>query len=135
MPGKPVTEELKIKEYKLRPRYVEAIFDREYHSSMEQSPSHLIFLTALIHIQKMLYTYLCHELGIEYDPYGKEKIKIWPTVVNVRMPKLITKETDISHKLWITRLAKRSEHRLFINFTSKIDGSVTIDGTAMILKI
>src|SRR4051812_49354203 len=68
MPNRPVTEKLKIREYRLWDRYAEATLDREYFSSMEKSPNHLVFLTACAHFQKICYVYLTHEFGFEYGP-------------------------------------------------------------------
>ena len=86
MPGRPVQERLLIREYRVEDRYAEAHFDREYASSMQNSPSHLIFLSALVHTQKLLYLALCREFGFHYDPDGPERFKIWPTKVEVRIP-------------------------------------------------
>ncbi|MEM7192787.1 MAG: hypothetical protein AAF405_07985, partial [Pseudomonadota bacterium] len=86
MPERPVKEVLHIREYRLGDHYAEAHFDRSYHSSMLKSPSHLIFLSAVAHLQKIVYVYACHHLGLEYDPHGPEKLKIWPTTVNIEMP-------------------------------------------------
>src|SRR5579884_1602489 len=61
MPARPVSETLRPKEYRIWNRYIEAEFDREYYSSMLNSPDHLIFLTALIQVQRIVYIYLCHE--------------------------------------------------------------------------
>jgi len=135
MPDRPVREKLLVRKYNVRPRFIEAIFDREYHSSMEKSPSHLIFLTALAHMQKMVYVYFCTEFELGYDPHGPEKLKIWPTHVDVRMPGMITSEKEISHRLWITRLTQKSPEKYFVDLHSVIDGIVTIDVTAMLLKI
>ena len=135
MPDRPVTEKLLIKEYRIGPRYIESVFDRTYCSSMEHSPSHLVFLSALVHTQKMLYTYFCHEFELEYDPFKKEKLKIWPTIVNVKMPKMITEEGGISHKMWITRFIKRTKTKFFIETKSNVNDIIVINGSAMILLI
>lgn len=109
MPGRPVSETLHVREYRTGERYVEAHFDREYQSSMKASPSHLIFLTALVHTQKMLYLALCREFGLDYDPEGEEVLKMWPTKINVKIPTMIAEEEDLVQKLWIRKLRKVDE--------------------------
>jgi hypothetical protein len=93
MPGRPVEERFHVAQYRMWDRYVEATFDREYASTMANSPSHLIFMTALAHGQKMLYLALRHEFGLDYTPDGRERLKWWPTTVDVDIPKLY-KQTD-----------------------------------------
>ena len=104
MAGRPVREELHVHEYRVGSRYAEAHFDREYHSSMSKSPSHLIFLSTLVHTQKLLYVALCREFGFAYEPKGPERFKLWPTKVSVRIPELIPEEENLVQRLWIVGL-------------------------------
>lgn len=104
MPGRPVEETLHVREYRVGDNYVEAHFDREYRSAMKASPSHLIFLTALVHTQKMLYLGLCREFGLDYDPEGAEQFKMWPTKIEVKVPELIAEEEGLVQQLWIRRV-------------------------------
>ena len=76
---------------------------------MERSPSHLIFLSTLVHTQKLLYLALCREFGFEYDPNGGESFKMWPTKINVRIPELIEEEEGLVQKLWVTDLRQFNE--------------------------
>ncbi|MEQ8763133.1 MAG: hypothetical protein RL885_04350 [Planctomycetota bacterium] len=124
MPGRPVSETLTIKEYRVGERYIEATFDREYHSSMDKSPSHLIFLTALVHTQKLLYAALCEELGLEYDPEKSESIKIWPTRLDIELPRMVRKNRDIVQRLWITDLEQVSETEYRVSLFTKIESQI-----------
>ena len=83
LPDKSVKEDIIVKKYILKERSIEAIFDRKYYSEMAQSPDHLIFLSALVHLQKMIYIYLCYEFGLSMKLEENEKLKIWPT--NIKM--------------------------------------------------
>lgn len=133
MPNKPVEEVLKIKEYRIWNRSIEARFDRSYHSSMDKSPSHLIFLSSLVHLQKMLYVYFCHEFGIDYDPFGPEKLKIWPTKVDVNMPKMITETEDLKHQVIIDNFMQTKSNAYYGSSTSFINDNMIIRGEAAIL--
>jgi len=106
MPGRPVEEDLHVREYRVGERYVEAHFDRTYRSAMKASPSHLIFLSALVHTQKMLYLGLCREFGFDYDPDGPERFKMWPTKVECRIPELIAEERGLVQRLWVRELRR-----------------------------
>jgi hypothetical protein len=123
-----VEETFVIREYRLWHRYIEAEFDRRYVSQMAHSPSHVVFLTALAHTQKMLYVYLCHELGIPYEPDGPERIKLWPSKVEVRMPKLVTAEVGVVQRLHVTDLVRYGDRRFKMYAESKIDHVIALKG-------
>jgi hypothetical protein len=135
MPNREVEETFFVREYRLWHRYMEADFDRTYLSQMAHSPSHIIFLTALTHVQKMLYVYLCHELSIPYEPDGPERMKLWPSKVNVRMPKLVTTEQGIVHRLHITSLRRYGDTKLKVVVRSKIDNVISIDGEVPVFLV
>ncbi len=134
MPDRPVEETLHIREYRVGDRYVEAHFDRSYRSSMAASPSHLIFLTALVHTQKMLYLGLCREFGFDYDPEGAEAFKMWPTKIDVRIPELIAAENDLVQQLWIHEVkpVRDGAHRAKIEVRV---GSFRIEATVPVFML
>lgn len=134
MPDRPVRETLFIREYRIWNQYIEATFDRSYSSSMERSPSHLIFATALAHTQKMLYVYACHHFDAPYDPRGPERFKIWPTKVDVRMPKMVRQESDIVHCLHVASIKQLGENTFKFRVKSKINNVLTIDGDVPIFR-
>ncbi|NQT97475.1 MAG: hypothetical protein HQ562_07010 [Candidatus Marinimicrobia bacterium] len=132
MPNMGVKESLYIKEYRIGDNYIEATFNREYQSSMKNSPSHLIFLSVLVHMQKMLYVFMCHNQGLKYDPYGKEVLKVWPTSLDIQMPKLITQCNDIIHRIDIKKIRKIKEKIFSVTADTNINDIITINGMAMI---
>ena len=76
MPNKHVDENIEIKEYRIWDNAIEAIFDRDYHTEMANSPNHLTFLSSLINLQKMVYVFMHDYLSLEYDKNGKELLKV-----------------------------------------------------------
>ena len=135
LPGKNVKEDIIIKKYILKERYIEAVFDRKYHSDMAQSPDHLIFLSTLVHLQKMIYIYLCYEFGLSMKLEDNEKLKIWPTNININMPKMITETEDISHAIKIKSLRKTGSKTYFGKCESSINGIVRISADALVYTI
>jgi len=133
MPDRRVEEILTTKKYIVKNRYVEVLFDREYISEMLNSPSHLIFLSSQIQLQKLLYVYLCHEFGLPYQPGDKELIKIWPTRVDVSIPNLIRNTKSIKQNVDIHELSSESEGTYNIKCTTNVNDSMKIYGEAMIL--
>ena len=128
MPDRPVQETLHIQRYSIAPGYIEAQFDRTYESAMLNSPSHLIFLTALVHTQKLLYVYACHVLGLEYDPHGPEVLKIWPTEVSITMPRMLRDERDLVHRVHIDGFESAGPKRYMLTMRSSVNRAVNING-------
>ena len=126
MPGRRVEETLYCKEYRVWDDYGEATFSRKYLSEMEQSPSHLIALTALCHTQKLLYVCLCHRFGIEYNAFDKERIKIWPMEANIKMPSLITRTENLIQRIAITAPEQRGAKTFQCTLQTIIDDSMEI---------
>ncbi|MCR9243732.1 MAG: hypothetical protein NXI31_01785 [bacterium] len=126
MPGKPVEEDLEVREYRVGHRYAEAHFDRSYRSSMKASPSHLIFLSVQVHTQKVLYLLLCREFGLDYDPNGPELLKMWPTKLTVAIPELIGDERDLVQKVWIRKVRKIRDKAYKVSIETRV-GSLKVE--------
>lgn len=132
MPDRPVRETIFIHEYRIGERYIEGDFDRRYFSSMRQSPDHLIFVTALIHQQKLLYALLCHEFGLEYDPHKPEVLKIWPTVIHIEIPKLVRQRDGLIQKLWIDPPVRLREGRYNVNYRTCVGNDMAFELSAYV---
>tara|TARA_Y100000590_G_scaffold461115_1_gene621972 strand:+ start:1927 stop:2487 length:561 start_codon:yes stop_codon:yes gene_type:complete len=132
LPKKNIKERIDVKKYHLKKRFIEAIFDRKYSTDMIHSPDHLIFLSSLIQLQKMIYIYLCYEFDLNINLNEKEKLKIWPTNINIDMPRMITKKTNLSQKIKIKNLRKLNSQSYFGKCESNIDGIIHITADAMI---
>ena len=135
LPKKNITEKINVKKYCLKKRFIEAIFDRKYSTDMIHSPDHLIFLSSLIQLQKMIYIYLCYEFNLNINLSDKEKLKIWPTNINIDMPRMITKKTNLSQKIKIKNLRKLSNHSYFGKCESNIENLIHITADAMITVV
>ena len=64
---------------------------------MLNSPSHLTFLSSLTNLQKMVYVFMHHYLSLDYNKDANELIKVWPGKLNIDMPKMVMKKTNIRH--------------------------------------
>jgi len=133
--NKNITEILTIKNYKIWDGSIEATFSRKYETDMAASPNHLIFISALINLQKMVYIYMHHFLNIKYQPDGDETLKVWPTDLNISIPKLYTNEHDIVHRLDVTSIRNIGKNRYFMNADTFIEDSLSISGKALIIRL
>jgi hypothetical protein len=134
MPDRSVREELRIREFRVGPTWIEAEFDRTYTSSMLHSPSHLTFVSALIQMQKVTYVYSCHRFGFDPDVRAPESLKIWPTKLAVLMRTLVTEEHHLVHRMDFTDFRRIEDNKYLAIATSRI-GALSIDGSAIIMLL
>lgn len=135
MPHRPVKETLYVREYRIHDLYGEATFDREYFSSMEKSPDHLIMLTAQAHTQKLKYLVLAKYFGFTYSPSAKESLKIWPTELSIRLPRMVRDTTGVTQKLWVTELKHLKGNTYQAKITTTFNDIVEIDAVSTIYLI
>jgi len=130
-----VEENIKILEYRLWDNAIQAVFDREYHTDMLNSPSHLTFLSSLTNLQKMVYVFMHYHLSIDYNKDSKELIKVWPGKLIINMPKMIMKKNNIEHLMIIKSIKKVKEKRYKVCAETIVDNSVAISGEALIVVL
>ncbi|MCA8969251.1 MAG: hypothetical protein KDC95_05685 [Planctomycetes bacterium] len=135
MNDRPVTETLHVHHYEVTPHRVLARFDRDYRSSMRNSPDHLVFLTALAHTQKMLYLALCAHFGFEYDPDGPERLKMWPTKVEVSMPKLCDQIADVVQVLDVLQLRRIDDRTYRARIETRVGDALCIRASVPVFLI
>ena len=80
----------------------------------------------------MIYIYLCYEFGFSINLTGKENLKIWPTKLNIELPKLITDSKDVVQTIEINSLRKIDKKTYFGKCKSYINGSPSIKADAII---
>jgi hypothetical protein len=130
MPNRTVTEKLYIHEYRIGDASIEVYFDREYYSQMAFSPDHLIFLSSQIQFQKLIYVYMCYYLGFSYDPFSSERIKIWPTRIDCKVPRMIRNNKAIKQSLFIESIETRGKGIYFATATTVVNNTMVIYGEA-----
>ena len=135
VPNRQVSETLFIKEYRIWDGHIECSFDREYKSAMARSPDHLIFLSSLIHLQKLIYVYMCHRLDLPYDPFEPEVLKVWPTRTDCRIPKLVRERADLIQTFHVQSLTRRSDGNYLLTGLSYSQGCLEISGDATIFPM
>jgi hypothetical protein len=120
MPGRSVTETMFFKEYRAWPGFVEADFDRTYQSEMANSPSHVVFLTAEAHAQKLAYIALAEILGRPYVATEPEYFKIWWTCCYCNVPKMIRVEENLKQTLWVISFEKTGSKSYSLEAYSRV---------------
>lgn len=124
MPDRPVEETLVVREYRVWDGYIEAVFDRTYKSAMLRSPSHLTFLSALIHGQKLGYLLILNHCGLRYERNDPEFCKMWWTQAYSNIPKLIRQEKEIIQRFWMLDLTPTGNSTYRIEVYSDVCNSL-----------
>ncbi len=133
MPDKIIEEKFLIKEFRIGTRFIEATFDRKYLSEMNNSPSHVTMTVIPLLTQKICYAWLCHELNFLYEPNKKELLKIWPTWLEFKYPKLEDKKDNITYTVEFQKFKKIQKKRYFAKITSTVENTFEINAEAHII--
>jgi hypothetical protein len=132
MPARPVTETLEIERYRVAPGFAQAEFSRRYSSAMKKSPSHLIFLSALVQMQKLAYLAVGRQLGLRYEPGEAEQLKIWPTRTEVFLPRMVRDEEGLVQTLSVDALEPVADRIFKMTVTSEVSGLLSIAAEAKV---
>ena len=135
MHKKDVEERLIFKKYIIKNDLIETYFDRQYKTSMKKSPDHYIFLSSLINLQKMIYLLMCDRFDISYNKDDEERVKIWPTSVDVRMNGLVRKKKNIMQDFRLTSISQISEGKYQISGKSSAESTILLKGEALVYII
>ena len=135
MHDKDVEEKLVFKKYIIKRNKIETYFDREYKTSMRKSPDHYIFLSSLVNLQKMIYLLMCDKFNLSYNKNDEEKIKIWPTSVDVRMNGIIRKKNNIMQDFELASIYQISDNKYSISGNSSAESTILLKGEALVYLI
>ena len=135
MHGKDVEEKLTFKKYIINGNKIETYFDRQYKTSMRKSPDHYIFLSSLVNLQKMIYLLMCDKFNLSYSKNDEEKIKIWPTSVDVRMNGIVRKKNNIMQDFELLSIYQISDNKYSISGNSSAESTILLKGEALVYLI
>ncbi len=135
MPSRHVNESLTPNQYSVGRRIARVVFNRDYETEMEKSPSHMVFLSALVQWQKLIYLVMCEEHEIVYNPNGKEIFKIWPTDVRCCLPVLVTDEESLHQDTVIFKHESVAKNKWHIEAFSTVNSRLGFLARASVYKI
>jgi len=136
MPNSSVTETFYVREFEIGPRWIKATFHRSYVSAMTASPSHVTMTVLPLLAQRAGYLLLCHEFGLPLDLESNERLKMWPSRLELIYPQLLREETDLVYLMKLVSLERRSQSRLQWIIESTLNDSLCLNagGTAIFLE-
>ncbi len=135
MPSQNVSESLTPNQYSVGRRIARVVFNRDYETEMEKSPSHMVFLSALVQWQKLIYLVMCEEHGVDYNPNGKEIFKIWPTDVRCCLPVLVTDEEGLHQDTVLFKHESVAKNKWNIEAFSTVNSKLGFLARASVYKI
>jgi hypothetical protein len=136
MPNRFVSEAFRIRHTAIEGDVVEMLLDRTYASEMLASPSHVTMTVLPLCAQRAGYIYLCHKLGLLYDPSGPEHAKIWPNWLELVYPRLLRDESVLKYSVRIAELSQLSASRYAWSITSRLNDVLCLNarGLAVVLN-
>jgi len=135
MKGKEISEKISFDNFVLGENFIEATFDREYMSEMDHSPSHVTMTVIPLLTQRIYYVWACHHFGIPYNPEGEEKIKLWPTWLEFKYPKLIENEQSLNYRVDITSLKKLEDNKYYSKLQSTVNNELEINVKGLVFLV
>ncbi len=135
MPGKNIEEVLRPRVYFAGRDVARVVFDRGCETALERGPRHLLFLSALIQWQKLIYIMMSHRLGLGYDLNGPEVLRIWPTEVQCRMPTMIPEDSNLLQDAVMSKLQFTGSGTWTAEGFSVVNRRLGLVGRALITKI
>ena len=135
MHEKDVEEKLTFKKYIIKGNKIETYFDRQYKTSMRKSPDHYIFLSSLVNLQKMIYLLMCDKFNLPYNKNDEEKIKIWPTSVDIKMNGIVRKKSNIMQDFELISIYQIGDNKYSISGNSSAESTILLNGEALIYLI
>ena len=135
MHEKDVEERLIFKKYIINGNKIETYFDRQYKTSMRKSPNHYIFLSSLVNLQKMIYLLMCEKFNLPYNKNDDERIKIWPTSVDIKMNGIVRKKNNIRQDFQLVSIYQISDNKYTISGNSSAESSILLRGEALVYLI
>jgi hypothetical protein len=134
MPEKDVREQFKVRGYFVGEDVARAVFDRTYASSMERSPSHVIFLSALVQWQKLVYLMMCNRFGVDYVAGNPESYKVWPTGVDCRMPVLVCETDNLIQDVFLSKIEPAGVNGWIVEGFSLVNHKIGLLGRAVVYR-
>lgn len=133
--GRSVREELTPEKYSIGRRCARVEFSRRYYSDMEKSPSHLIFLSALVQWQKLIYLMMCREFNITYCAADAEMFKVWPTDVRCCVPVMVREERSLRQDTVISTIEPRGASKWNVEAFSVVNERLGFVARATVYRI
>ena len=135
MTGKEISEKISFDKFVIGEYSAETTFDRNYISEMDHSPSHVTMTVIPLLTQRLYYVWACHHFGLPYQPDGEEKIKLWPTWLEFKYPKLIESERSLKYRVEITSLKKLEENKYYSKLRSTVNDELEINVKGLVFLV
>lgn len=135
MPDRFVDESFVLREVYAYDNVIRGIFDRTYQSEMKASPSHLTLVTAPLQTQKLFYIWIKWKLQQIINIKEPETLKIWPTVLNMSLPRLIRQTKDLTQEIFVQLFEKVSDDTFRYKLKSTIGQALSLSSEGVVYLI
>ena len=78
---------------------------------------------------------MCDRFDISYNKNDEEKIKIWPTSVDIKMNGIVRKKNNIMQDFELTSISQISDNKYSISGNSSAESALLLKGEALVYII
>ena len=78
---------------------------------------------------------MCDRFDISYSKNDEEKIKIWPTSIDIRMNGIVRKKSNIMQDFELTSISQISDNKYSISGNSSAESTLLLKGEALVYII
>ena len=78
---------------------------------------------------------MCDRFDISYNKNDEEKIKIWPTSLDIKMNGIVRKKNNIMQDFELTSISQISDNKYSISGNSSAESVILLKGEALVYII
>ena len=78
---------------------------------------------------------MCDRFNISYNKNDEEKIKIWPTSVDIKMNGIVRKKNNIMQDFELTSISQIGDNKYSISGNSSAESTILLKGEALVYII
>ena len=78
---------------------------------------------------------MCDRFDISYNKNDEEKIKIWPTSLDIKMNGIVRKKNNIMQDFELTSISQISDNKYSISGNSSAESTILLKGEALVYII
>jgi len=128
MPERAMDERLELCECRVGDHRVDARYRCLDPSLLHEASGHVLFLAVLAHYEDILHAWACQGLGRDGGAIAPERVKVWPSIVDVSMPRGLSPDSEVVQTVHIEEVCAIDAQRYLVKSRSHVNHCLTIEG-------
>lgn len=128
MPERRTDERLQLLECRVGEDRIDARYVCRDPSLLRERAGHVLFLAVLAHYEDLLHAWACQSLRRDGQPIAAERITVWPSIVDVAMPRILCPDSELVQEVLIEELCVIDSQRYLVKSRSHVNRCLTVEG-------